>query len=264
MTQAEKKRPKPVDSILAEDLDRELDDELAALPPATPVDLSAAFEVIGNELSRRQVLAERAGDKSNAQRLWAGIWSLTLVESALREETLLNDFLRHAEDVREELATLPPFNPDEDDAWILKPDRTSQDAPVNDPQGGIAPMREIIRTERAPAAIGPYSQGVKANGFVFTAGQGGVDPATGKIVEGGIEAQTRQTLTNIQAILEAAGTSLANVVKVTVFLHDINDFAAMNGVYKEFFSSAPPARTTVAAKDLPLGVLVEIDVVAVA
>ncbi len=124
-------------------------------------------------------------------------------------------------------------------------------------------MRETIRTEHAPAAIGPYSQGIKANGFVFTAGQGGLDPKIGKIVEGGIEAQTRQTLANIKAILDAAGTSLANVVKTTVFLVNINDFAAMNAVYKEFFPSEPPARSTVAVKDLPLGALVEIEAVAV-
>ncbi len=124
-------------------------------------------------------------------------------------------------------------------------------------------MQETIRTEHAPAAIGPYSQGIKANGFVFTAGQGGLDPKIGKIVEGGIEAQTRQTLANIKAILDAAGTSLANVVKTTVFLVNINDFAAMNAVYKEFFPSEPPARSTVAVKDLPLGALVEIEAVAV-
>ncbi|MCZ7545254.1 MAG: RidA family protein [Anaerolineae bacterium] len=124
--------------------------------------------------------------------------------------------------------------------------------------------REIISTKDAPAAIGPYSQAVKINGFVFTAGQAGVDPATGKIVEGGIEAQTRQTLNNVRAILEAAGTSMANVVKTTVFLHNIRDFAAMNGVYKTFFPADPPARSTVAAKDLPLGALVEIEVVAAA
>lgn len=124
--------------------------------------------------------------------------------------------------------------------------------------------REIISTKDAPAAIGPYSQAVKVNSFVFTAGQAGVDPATGKIVEGGIEAQTRQTLNNVRAILEAAGTSMANVVKTTVFLHSIHDFAAMNGVYKTFFPADPPARSTVAAKDLPLGALVEIEVVAAA
>ncbi|GAB4449205.1 MAG: RidA family protein [Anaerolineae bacterium] len=124
--------------------------------------------------------------------------------------------------------------------------------------------REIISTKDAPAAIGPYSQAVKVNGFVFTAGQAGLDPATGKIVEGGIEAQTRQTLNNVRAILEAAGTSMANVVKTTVFLHNIQDFAAMNGVYKTFFPADPPARSTVAAKDLPLGALVEIEVVAAA
>lgn len=124
--------------------------------------------------------------------------------------------------------------------------------------------RETVRTQHAPAAIGPYSQAIKANGFVFTAGQAGLDPATGKIVEGGIAAQTRQTLNNIKAILEAGGSSLASVVKTTVFLHRIDDFAAMNSVYQEFFPDAPPARSTVAVKDLPMGALVEIEAVALA
>jgi 2-iminobutanoate/2-iminopropanoate deaminase len=126
------------------------------------------------------------------------------------------------------------------------------------------PTRNVISTEQAPKAIGPYSQGIKAGDFVFTAGQGGLDPATGKFVEGGIGEQTRQTLKNIQAILEAAGTSLDRVVKVSVFLQDIADFAAMNAVYAEFFppDKNPPARTTVQAAKLPLGALVEMDVVA--
>ena len=124
-------------------------------------------------------------------------------------------------------------------------------------------MRQIISTEKAPAAVGPYSQAVKANGLVFTAGQLGIDPATSKFVEGGVEAQTRQALSNLQAILETAGTSLANTVKVTVFLHRMDDFAAMNGVYKTFFTEAPPARSAVAVRDLPLGGLVEIEAVAV-
>lgn len=123
--------------------------------------------------------------------------------------------------------------------------------------------REIIKTDKAPAALAAYSQAIKANGFVFTAGQLGIDPASGKLVEGGIQAQTEQALKNIAAILEAAGTSLDYAVKATVFLADIHDFAAMNEVYVRFFQAGPPARSAVAAKDLPLhGGLVEIEVVA--
>jgi len=121
-----------------------------------------------------------------------------------------------------------------------------------------------VTTDRAPKAIGPYSQGIKAGDFVFTAGQAGVDPATGKLVEGGIAEQTRQTLKNIQAILEAADSSLECVVKVSVFLQDMADFQAMNAVYAEFFppDKNPPARTTIQAARLPLGALVEIDAIA--
>ncbi len=127
-----------------------------------------------------------------------------------------------------------------------------------------SPTREVVSTAKAPKAIGPYSQGIKAGDFVFTAGQAGVDPSTGKLVEGGITAQTRQVLKNVQAILEAAGTSLDHVVKVGVFLQDMGDFASMNEVYAEFFppDQNPPARTTVQAAKLPLGALVEIDAVA--
>jgi len=127
-----------------------------------------------------------------------------------------------------------------------------------------SPMREAVATEKAPKAIGPYSQGIKAGDFVFTAGQAGVDPATGKLVEGGIAGQTRQVLRNIQSILEAAGSSLDRVVKCGVFLQDMADFQAMNAVYAEFFppEKNPPARTTVQAAKLPLGALVEIDAVA--
>jgi 2-iminobutanoate/2-iminopropanoate deaminase len=126
------------------------------------------------------------------------------------------------------------------------------------------PTRKAVSTDKAPKAIGPYSQGIKAGDFVFTAGQAGVDPATGKLVEGSIAEQTRQTLKNIQAILETAGTSLDRVVKCGVFLQDMADFSAMNAVYAEFFppDKNPPARTTVQAAKLPLGALVEIDAVA--
>jgi 2-iminobutanoate/2-iminopropanoate deaminase len=123
--------------------------------------------------------------------------------------------------------------------------------------------RRVVHTENAPKAIGPYSQAIIANGFVYTAGQGPIDPATGKIVEGGLAAQTEQTLKNVRAILEAAGTSMANVVKTTVYLHAIGDFAQMNEVYKTFFPENPPARTTVGNLDLPLGIQVEIEAVAV-
>jgi 2-iminobutanoate/2-iminopropanoate deaminase len=123
--------------------------------------------------------------------------------------------------------------------------------------------REIITTDEAPAAVGPYSQAVQVADFVFTAGQIPLDPATGQLVEGGIEAQTRQALTNLSAVLKAAGTSLANVVKTTVFLADIGEFQAMNGVYAEFFGSAPPARSAVQVAALPLGARIEIEAVAI-
>jgi 2-iminobutanoate/2-iminopropanoate deaminase len=123
--------------------------------------------------------------------------------------------------------------------------------------------REIIATEKAPAAIGPYSQAVRAGEFVFTAGQVGLDPASGQLVQGGIEAQTRQVLANLEAVLEAAGTSLANVVKTTVFLADIGEFKQMNGVYAGFFPGGPPARSAVQVAALPLGARVEIEAVAI-
>jgi 2-iminobutanoate/2-iminopropanoate deaminase len=126
------------------------------------------------------------------------------------------------------------------------------------------PKRDVVSTEKAPKAIGPYSQGIKAGDFVFTAGQVPIDPATGKLVEGSIAEQTRRVLQNIQAILEAAGSSLDRVVKTTVFLNDMADFQAMNAAYAEFFplDKNPPARTTVQAAKLPLGALVVIDAVA--
>lgn len=120
----------------------------------------------------------------------------------------------------------------------------------------------VIATNNAPAAVGPYSQGMRVGDMVYTAGQGALDPATGKRVEGGVTAETEQVLTNIEAILEAAGTSMANVVKTTVFLTDMADFAAMNEVYGRRFADPPPARTTVAVAALPLGILVEIEAVA--
>jgi len=122
--------------------------------------------------------------------------------------------------------------------------------------------RTVISTDKAPAAVGPYSQGIQIGHFLFTAGQLGMDPATGKLVEGGVEAQTRQALTNLSAVLEAGGTSLAHVIKTTVFLQDIQDFQAMNGVYAQFFTADPPARSAVEVAALPLGGLVEIEAVA--
>jgi 2-iminobutanoate/2-iminopropanoate deaminase len=124
-------------------------------------------------------------------------------------------------------------------------------------------QRTIVSTKGAPAAVGPYSQAVRFGGLVYTAGQLGMDPQTGKLVEGGVQAQTRQALTNIQAVLAEAGTSLQNVIKTTVFLQDMGDFHAMNEVYAQFFSEAPPARSAVQAAALPLGGLVEIEAVAI-
>ena len=121
-----------------------------------------------------------------------------------------------------------------------------------------------ISTTNAPAAIGPYSQAIKVGELVFVSGQLPIDPATGAFAEGGIKELTRQSLTNMKAILEEAGTSMANVVKTTVFLADMNDFAAMNEVYAEFFAAPFPARSAVAVKTLPKGALVEIEVIALA
>ena len=123
-------------------------------------------------------------------------------------------------------------------------------------------MREIISTEHGPKAIGPYSQAVKANGFVFTAGQVALDPATGSVVGAEIKAQTERVMENLKGIVEAAGSSLHKVVKTTVFLKDMNDFAAMNEVYARYFPAAPPARSTVEVSRLPKDVRVEIEVVA--
>ena len=120
---------------------------------------------------------------------------------------------------------------------------------------------ETIATDKAPAAVGPYSQAVRAGNLVFTAGQLGIDPVLGQL-RSGISAQTRQALANLQAVLEAAGSSLRQVVKTTIFLQDMADFATVNQVYGSAFTDAPPARSTVAVKDLPLGGLVEIEVVA--
>lgn len=121
---------------------------------------------------------------------------------------------------------------------------------------------KALHTDKAPAAIGPYSQAIEVNGMVFASGQLPIDPATGNFAEGGIKEQTRQSLTNAAAIMQAAGLSLANVVKTTVFLADMADFAAMNEVYSTFFSEPYPARSAVAVKTLPKGALVEIECIA--
>lgn len=122
--------------------------------------------------------------------------------------------------------------------------------------------KKIIHTEHAPAAVGPYSQAIVANGFVFTAGQIPLIPSEGKLIEGDVQVQTRQSLENLRAVLEAAGSNLENVVKTTVFLDSMDDFAKMNAIYAEFFGDNPPSRSAVEAARLPLGALVEIEAVA--
>jgi 2-iminobutanoate/2-iminopropanoate deaminase len=122
--------------------------------------------------------------------------------------------------------------------------------------------KKIVQTDKAPQAIGPYSQAVSTENMVYTAGQIGLDPATMEIVEGGIEAETRQALNNLKQVLEAANSTLSHVVKTTVFLRDMADFSKMNAVYAEFFPASPPARSTVAVATLPKNVAVEIEVVA--
>ena len=123
-------------------------------------------------------------------------------------------------------------------------------------------MKQVVSTKKAPAAIGPYSQAIQVGNLIYTSGQIPIDPATGVFVEGSIKEQTSQSLTNVKAILEEAGLSMRNVVKTTVFMADMNDFADMNSVYAEFFTEPYPARSAVAVKTLPKGALVEIEVVA--
>ena len=123
-------------------------------------------------------------------------------------------------------------------------------------------MKQVISTNQAPAAIGPYSQAIQVGNLVFASGQIPIDPATGNFVPGGVKEQARQLLTNVKAILEEAGLTLDNVVKTTVFLADMNDFADVNAVYAEFFAEPYPARSAVAVKALPKGALVEIEVIA--
>jgi 2-iminobutanoate/2-iminopropanoate deaminase len=123
-------------------------------------------------------------------------------------------------------------------------------------------MREVISTKDAPQAIGPYSQAIKANGFIFTSGQVAIDPANQQVITGDVAAQTDRVLRNLSEILEAAGSGLGKVVRATVFLKNMNDFTAMNAVYGKYFSTVPPARSTVEVARLPKDVLVEIDVIA--
>lgn len=122
--------------------------------------------------------------------------------------------------------------------------------------------RTVITTENAPKAIGPYSVAIRTDGMLFCSGQVGINPATGEIVPGGLEAETRQVLSNLKNVLEAGGAGLESVVKTTVFLRDMADFPAMNAIYAEFFSSNPPARSTIAVAGLPKGALVEIEAIA--
>jgi 2-iminobutanoate/2-iminopropanoate deaminase len=124
-------------------------------------------------------------------------------------------------------------------------------------------MKRIIHTEKAPAAVGPYSQAVEANGILFISGQIPMDPVTGSIVEGGITEQTRQVMKNISALLYEAGYTFSQVVKSTCFLSDMANFKAMNEVYSEYYKTDPPARAAFAVKELPLGVMVEIETIAV-
>ncbi len=124
-------------------------------------------------------------------------------------------------------------------------------------------MKRIINTPKAPAAVGPYSQAVEVNGFIFISGQIPLDPETGKIVPGGIREQTEQVMKNIGAVLTAAGCAYASVVKSTVLLKDITDFKEMNEIYGSYYAQEPPARAAYAVKDLPLGALIEIETIAV-
>ena len=123
-------------------------------------------------------------------------------------------------------------------------------------------QRAVIATDRAPAAIGPYSQAIRAGGFLFTAGQIPLDPATMKLVEGDVTVQTERVMRNLEGVLTAAGTSLARVVKTTCFLVNLDDFSAFNAVYARYFPDAPPARSTVQAARLPAGALVEVECIA--
>ncbi len=125
-------------------------------------------------------------------------------------------------------------------------------------------MREVIVTDKGPKAIGPYSQGIRANGFIYLSGQIPLDPTTQQLVEGDVQVQTERVLRNIQGMLEASGSSIAKVVKTTVFLKNMSEFTAMNEIYGKYFRDDPPARSTVEVARLPKDVLVEIEVIALA
>ncbi len=125
-------------------------------------------------------------------------------------------------------------------------------------------MREVVATPNAPQAIGPYSQAIRANGFIFCSGQIPLNPATQQIVEGGVAEQTEQVLANLEAVLRAAGSGMDKIVRTSVYLKDMNEFAAMNAVYERFFPQRPPARSTIEAARLPKDVRVEIDAIAMA
>ncbi|HMU91976.1 MAG TPA: RidA family protein [Anaerolineales bacterium] len=124
--------------------------------------------------------------------------------------------------------------------------------------------KKVIQTEKAPKAIGPYSQAIRTDAFIFTAGQIGIDPTTGELISGAVEEQTRQALSNLRNVIEAAGSNMDNVVKTTVFLKDMADFPKMNAIYAEFFGENPPARSTIAVAALPKGGLVEVEAVVLA
>jgi 2-iminobutanoate/2-iminopropanoate deaminase len=123
-------------------------------------------------------------------------------------------------------------------------------------------MKEVIKTDKAPKAIGPYSQAIKAGQYVFTAGQIAISPTSGSLIEGDVAAQTKQVLENLRAVIEESGTSLSNIVKTTVYLTKLEDFAPMNEIYTQYFKTEPPARTTVFIRTLPMGASVEIDAIA--
>ena len=124
--------------------------------------------------------------------------------------------------------------------------------------------KKVIQTEKAPKAIGPYSQAIHTDAFIFTAGQIGIDPTTGELISGAVEEQTRQALSNLRNVIEADGSNMDNVVKTTVFLKDMADFPKMNAIYAEFFGENPPARSTIAVGALPTGGLVEVEAVVLA
>ena len=143
------------------------------------------------------------------------------------------------------------------------PEETAREGhQIESPSTGGAKVRSVISTERGPKAIGPYSQAIKANGFVFVSGQIPLDPATQQLVEGGITPQTERVMENLKGIVEAAGSSLDRTVKTTVYLADLGDFAAMNEVYARYFKQEPPARATVEVARLPRNVRIEIELIA--